>query len=175
MPHAAPNVTEALAKRVVRLSVIIRVRNEARALDSLFAALRAQKCSFPWEIVVVDNDSEDDTRKVAEQARAKVVRLAQKEFTYGRALNVGLRAACGDLALLLSAHALPIGSSFLEKLTLPFSDPQVAAARCLSSQDAVALQAWYKPKTISYASRAEQEAAEAGRGWTRVYPAATCS
>jgi rhamnosyltransferase len=157
--------------RVPFLSVLIRARNEAQRLRQVFEALSAQRCSFSWEIIVVDNDSEDETRELCREFNASVVRIGRDEFTYGRALNMGISEARGTLVLILSAHSLPVGSYFLESAVSPFADPLIAAVRCLRS-DSGQLKHWYKPRDIQYQSRDEQQAEEKGGNWTSLYPAA---
>ncbi len=157
-----------------KLSIVIRCRNEAQSLRNVLAALRAQQCDFAWEVVLVDNESTDDTRSVAETFGARIVTLSRAEFSYGRAINVGVQAARGELVLLLSAHALPIGAYFLASAVAPFSDPQMAAARCLLVTSPRQLATWYQPKDIQYASAAEQRQAESGTAWVGEYPTGGC-
>jgi glycosyltransferase involved in cell wall biosynthesis len=156
------------------LSVVIRCRNEARGLRNVLAALRAQRCAFAWEIVLVDNESEDDTRAMATDFGARVVTISRQEFTYGRAINRGIAATQGELILLLSAHALPLGEHFLAAAAAPFHDQQVAAARCLLVAKPHQLEQWHQPYDIHYATPAEQQKAESGRDWVSQYPAASC-
>ena len=139
-----------------KLSIVIRCRNEAGSLRNVFAALRAQRCDFEWEVVLVDNESEDETRRIAEEFGARVVHIARQEFTYGKAINVGVSQSLGELVMLLSAHALPIGSYFLASAAAPFDDPQVAAARCLLVTSTRQLEKWHQPKDIQYKSAEEQ-------------------
>ena len=157
-----------------QLSVVIRCRNEAQGLRNVFAALRAQRCEFAWEVVLVDNESEDDTRELAEAFGARIVTITRQEFTYGRAINRGIAAAHGELVLLLSAHALPLGSNFLAAAAAPFHEPQVAAARCLLVTKPRQLENWHQPYDLHYATVAEQQQAEAGSEWVSQYPAASC-
>lgn len=160
----------------ILLSVVVRVRNESKSLKRLFEALQAQRCVFGWEVIVVDNESEErEIQQICQEFKARVVSIRRDEFTYGRALNLGISQARGDLVLLVSAHALPIGANFLENCVAPFQDPLMGAVRCLSVFDHEQLAQWYKPKDIQYASPEEQKAAEVGRRWTRDYPAATCA
>lgn len=158
----------------LKISIVIRCRNEANSLRKVLAALSAQRCDFNWEVVLVDNESEDDTRKIAEEFGARIVSISRQEFTYGRAINFGVNAARGELVMLLSAHAMPIGSYFLNAAVAPFDDPQVAAARCLLVTSPRQLQTWYQPKDIQYASAEEQGQAETGREWLGQYPTAGC-
>lgn len=158
----------------VYLSIVIRTRNEAKSLRQVFEALTAQRCRFTREIVVVDNESEDETVELCEQYDARVVSIRRSDFTYGRALNLGISQAQGKLVLLLSAHSLPVGSYFLESAVAAFDDPQMAAVRCLDIGNYQQIAQWYKPKDVQYQFEEQQKAAETGNCWTNDYPAATC-
>jgi rhamnosyltransferase len=155
----------------VYLSIVIRVRNEAKSLRQVLEALAAQRCSFTWEVIVVDNESEDDTLEVCKQYKTRVIRIGRDAFTYGRALNLGISKAQGELILLCSAHAVPVGSYFLERAVAPFADPEMAAVRCLNGSQVVE---WYKVRDIQYGSLEEQKAAETGTQWLMDYPTAAC-
>ncbi len=157
-----------------QLSIVIRCRNEAKGLRNVFAALRAQRCEFAWEIVLVDNESEDDTLEIAEAFGARIVTITRQEFSYGRAINRGIAAARGELVMLLSAHALPLGSNFLAAAAAPFHEPQIAAARCLLVTKPRQLENWHQPSELHYATPDEQQQAEAGSEWVSQYPAASC-
>ncbi|MGE0759256.1 MAG: glycosyltransferase family 2 protein [Pirellulaceae bacterium] len=156
------------------MSVVIRCRNEAVALRKVFAALQAQQCTFPWEVVVVDNESTDDTAELARSLGAQVVTMAKNEFTYGRALNLGIQHARGELILLLSAHAIPVGAQFLERAAEPFGVPHMAAARCLMIGNPDQIADWYQARDIRYESSDEQRLAESGSAWVGNYPTAGC-
>jgi rhamnosyltransferase len=158
----------------VTLSVVIRCRNEARGLRKTFAALRAQKCDFTWEVVLVDNESEDETREIGEQFGARIVPISRQDFTYGGAINLGVSHARGDLVMLLSAHVLPVGSHFLAGAVAPFADPLVAAARCLFMWSPQHIEDWHQPRDIQYHSPEEQRQAESGSKWLADYPWAAC-
>ena len=158
----------------MKLSIVIRCRNEAQGLRTVCSALKAQLCDVPWELVVVDNESTDETKSVCEQFGGRVVSIGAREFTYGRALNLGIREARGELVLLLSAHSIPIGTHFLESALAPFSDPEVAAARCLMIGNPSQIAKWFEFRNIHYNSAEEQRAAESGTEWLGDYPTAGC-
>lgn len=117
MSAVAPNV-----------SVVVRNRNEEHHLENVLAALRRQ--SLPVEIIVVDNESTDGSQVVAKNHGARIVNISRQEFTYGKALNDGMRAATGEIVINMSAHALPLGSRFIEQLVSEFSDPLAGGVRC---------------------------------------------
>ena len=131
------------------VSVVIRVRNEGSALRKVLSALNAQHLK-PLEIIVIDNESLDDSKQVALEHGAKVMNISQTEFTYGKALNMGIRQASGEFICILSAHSLPIGPGFLDYAVAAFSEPKVAAVRCLSTTNRAELESWTKSGVLAW-------------------------
>ena len=117
------------------VSVLIRVRNEERALRQLFECLRIQKLDRPFEVVVIDNESDDGSAKVARAMGARVFTLPRSLFTYGRAINVGVKLCRGDLIVLLSAHSWPQGDDWLSRMVNCVEGRGVAAAYCRQLAD----------------------------------------
>ena len=90
------------------LSVIVPVRNHARPLRRLLENLAAQKAPPDWvvEIIVVDNQSTDDTLEII---RASGVSYAIcNELGPGPARNMGVRLARGQLLYFIDADACPV-------------------------------------------------------------------
>jgi glycosyltransferase involved in cell wall biosynthesis len=48
------------------VSLVICTRNRARQLQACLAAVGKIRCRQPWEMVIVDNGSGDDTRALAQ-------------------------------------------------------------------------------------------------------------
>jgi glycosyltransferase involved in cell wall biosynthesis len=103
--------------------------NEAKSLRKVLAALKSQN-SAPAEIIVVDNESTDNSRDVAAEFGARVISLPRTAFTYGRALNIGIGEAVQPFVLNLSAHSVPLGRAFIEEVLEPFNDSNVGAVTC---------------------------------------------
>jgi GT2 family glycosyltransferase len=78
------------------------------------------------EIIVVDSGSTDATLSIASRYPVKILSIRPKEFSFGRSLNVGCRAASGEFIAIASAHVYPVYRDWLERLLAPFADPQVA-------------------------------------------------
>ncbi len=110
----------------MKISVVIPVLNAAGTLPALLEALAAQQPAPPDEIVLVDSLSTDDTRRIAlAQANVRVVPIAR--FSHGRARNLGVREATGEIIVLMTQDALPGDRHWLAALLEPLADPQVAA------------------------------------------------
>jgi rhamnosyltransferase len=106
------------------ISLVIRCYNEEKHLGKLLDWVARQ--TVPAEVVVVDSGSTDRTVAIAQAHGAKLVHIAPQEFTFGRALNWGLAAASGELAVLASAHVYPTSERWLELLAAPLATPAVA-------------------------------------------------
>ena len=119
----------ALASRHVSISVIVRVRDEADALELCLTLLRAQTGRGAGaELIVVDNDSSDGSAAVARRHGAQVVRISQARFTFGRALNLGASVAHSSLLVAVSAHAFIRDPGWLERIQAWFVDPTIVCA-----------------------------------------------
>ncbi|MRX38719.1 glycosyltransferase [Flavobacterium sp. LC2016-23] len=92
------------------ISIVIRNKNEARALENILSIITNVYSGDYDEIIIVDNNSTDDSVQIASRYKCRVVTI--ENFSYGRATNVGIEAAVSKYVLLLSSHAIPIGKSF---------------------------------------------------------------
>jgi len=117
------------------VSVLIRVRNEEDALRRLLECLRIQKLDRPFEVVVIDNESDDESAQVARTMGARVFTFPRSLFGYGRAINVGVKLCRGDLIVLLSAHSWPQGDDWLDRMVDCVQQDDVAAAYCRQFAD----------------------------------------
>lgn len=87
----------------MNISVVIPALNDAPMLRRCLAALADQKVA-PFEVIVVDNGSTDDTAEVARAAGARVVYQPIKGIP--RASSTGYDAARGDIIARIDADSL---------------------------------------------------------------------
>ena len=117
-PAADPSIS------VMNCSLVIRAYNESTHLGRLLEGVRRQTVE-DVEVVLVDSGSVDSTVAIAESFGARVVHIPPGEFTFGRSLNLGIRAATRELVVIASAHVHPVYPDWLESLLRPFEDEEV--------------------------------------------------
>lgn len=105
---------------------MIRTLNEAELIATCLDTLRRQRSGRDVDILVVDSGSTDGTVDIARSQGARVTELAPDDFDYSKALNLGIGEVDGELAISLSAHAIPLDDGWLERMAAPFEDPRVA-------------------------------------------------
>ncbi len=91
------------------VSVVIPCLNEVDYIDDTLASLQGQTdCQEPWEVFVVDGGSTDGTRERvrAWSNRDSRIQMLDNPLRYTpQALNIGIRAARGEVVIILGAHA----------------------------------------------------------------------
>lgn len=127
-----------LPRQTCRVSVVIPAYNEA---DVIVATLRSLRCSSltPWEVIVVDDGSSDQTGDLAQGELKALARgmLLRHPRNRGKAaaLNTAIEACRGDLVLTLDAD------------TRTEPDALAAAAAWLEAEDADAVAFLLEAKT----------------------------
>jgi len=108
------------------VSLVTRSKNEADELRILATIIQRQSIQ-PIELIVVDNNSQDDSTQVADEFGFKV--LSTETYFPGAALNSGIAETTGDFVILVSSHCIPTNSRWIENLIEPLlEDESVAGA-----------------------------------------------
>jgi glycosyltransferase involved in cell wall biosynthesis len=115
--------------RELPVSVVICARNEARTLEELIPLLMQQDHK-EYEVVVVNDRSEDDTWEILQWMKPNYPRLrivnvqADEKFSYGKklALGVGVRAAKYPHVLLTDADCQPVSRDWISLMATGFRD-----------------------------------------------------
>ncbi len=100
---------------MIRISVIIRFKNEAEYLEPVLAAVRAQTLpGATIRIIGIDNLSTDDSKSIAQRYCDDVLSISN--YYPGAAINLAMREFACDFAAMLSAHTIPADTLWLAKL-----------------------------------------------------------
>lgn len=116
----------------MKLSVIIPCYNAADTITAQLEALASQHWSEPWEVIVADNRSTDESMVIVKQYRERLpnLRIADASARQGQpyALNVGARAAVGDALTFCDADDM-VGSGWVAAMGEALSRYDFVACR----------------------------------------------
>lgn len=111
----------------VEASVVIPVKNRRRTIADAAKSALSQKTSFPFNVLAVDNHSEDGTGDILEEL-ARTERRLIRIVPETRGLGIGgcwnlavASASCGRYAVQLDSDDLYDGDSVLERLVGEFA------------------------------------------------------
>ena len=107
-----------------KASIIIRTKDEDRWIKSCLEKVFAQNYKS-FEVVLVDNNSKDNTLEIIKNFPVKLVQYNEKFFP-GKALNMGIEASDGEYIVCISGHCIPKQNTWLSQLISNFSDDKVA-------------------------------------------------
>jgi glycosyltransferase involved in cell wall biosynthesis len=114
------------------ISVVVTVRNEAPHLPRLLDNLLVQE--GPFEVVVVESESRDRTREIADGYARRfpdVVRVLSHPGSRGIGRNVGVAAARGEMVAFIDGDCFP-DSQWLRALRAGASSAAVLAGRTVT-------------------------------------------
>jgi glycosyltransferase involved in cell wall biosynthesis len=99
------------------ISIVIPARNEGRRIANCLRSLREQSlASDRYEVIVVDDGSDDDTADVGRQNGARVIRQSRKGTAAAR--NRGIADARGEIILFTDADCIA-DPNWVERLSGP--------------------------------------------------------
>jgi N-acetylglucosaminyl-diphospho-decaprenol L-rhamnosyltransferase len=118
--------------RPVTLSIVIVSWNCSPLLRQCLESVLANETSFTFEILVVDNDSADDTAAMIRDSFPQVrFHVSGSNLGFAKANNLGFRITDGRYVLLLNPDTLLPDDTILERLVSFLERRQnVAAAGC---------------------------------------------
>ncbi len=138
-----------------KASIVVRALNEGKYLGPLFEALKRQN-DQDFEIILVDSGSSDNSVAVAQSHGVRVEHIRPQDFSFGRSLNYGCRAAKGKFLVALSAHTLPMDDDWLANLLRPFEDERIRVsygkqrgARQNKFSECCLMQSWFPEEDIA--------------------------
>ena len=117
----------------MRVSVIIPVFNDPRIETCILSVLAQDYPEDLYEVIVVDNNSDDATAEVVQRFNVKYVREDRKGSYFAR--NKGLEIATGDVAAFIDADCIA-DPHWLKELIKGFKDLNVGGigGRILKSE-----------------------------------------
>lgn len=112
------------------ISVIIRNKNQDKALDFLLKNLTERYGDDVEEIIVIDNLSTDKSEQVSKQYGARFITI--EKFSYGGSANFAAQQTKFPIVVMFSAHSYPVSHDFFKLIKEKFqNNPNLAGLRCL--------------------------------------------
>lgn len=109
----------------LRFSVVIPAYNEAATIGDCLDSLLRQDFSEPYEIIVVDNNSTDDTTPIAKSRGVNVIREERQGVCWARQL--GSEMASGEIIISTDADTT-YGPDWISKIDRKFRSEPTAVA-----------------------------------------------
>ncbi len=109
----------------LEVSIIIRTYNEEKWISHCLSAIFNQDFDH-FEVILVDNNSTDNTVEVAKRYPISTIVKIDKFFP-GKALNDGIRNSTGNYIVCISAHCIPKDKYWLQNLYNNFNDNEKLA------------------------------------------------
>ena len=109
----------------IEVSIILRTKNEEKYLGEVLEKIGDQKY-HEFEIIAVDSGSTDNTLEILKKHNIKTICIKPEDFSFGRAINIGVLNCTGKYIINLSAHAIPVDKYWLSNLIRGFSDKSIA-------------------------------------------------
>lgn len=95
------------------ISFVIRTLNEGAYIERTLREIRNQVTKVPVEIIIVDSGSTDNTLEIAQKYGAKIVHISKEIWSWGRALNLGVENAKGEMIAIISGHCYLANDAFI--------------------------------------------------------------
>jgi hypothetical protein len=106
-----------IAENHIKFSVVIRNRNKPKQISRLLKVLTEIYSDCVDDIIVIDNKSNQETLSIYSNYIESVRIKRLDEFSYGRALNLGMSFCKNKYVLVMSSHCLPLGTHFFKQIS----------------------------------------------------------
>ncbi len=110
------------------VSIVIPAYNEEKTLPKILDSLQKQRCKHDFEVIVVDNNSTDQTAKIAYKYKNTLNIKVIKEEKKGRspARRAGFSEAKGEIILSTDADTV-VPDTWIEQMVSNFVTSDIAA------------------------------------------------
>ena len=112
----------------IRVSVVIPTKNGGSRFRSVLNAALEQQTEWPFEVIVIDSGSRDETLAIArENSTVRVIDVEPADFQHGRTRNVAIQSARGEYIAMITQDAQPVANTWLRTLVADIeADEQIA-------------------------------------------------
>lgn len=129
------------------IAVVVSARDARATIGRAVTAMTSQVGAPPYEVIVVDNASQDDTGAIAEQAGARVLRLDDRAGGPGAARNHAVDATRAAFIAFTDADCFPV-PGWLAALAPRLPDADLVAGPVSPDPEALARTHW--DRTVAF-------------------------
>ncbi len=112
---------------MVKISVIILVKNGGALLEEVLKEVFAQKGVGEIEVVAVDSGSTDNSKEILRRYPVRVEEIPSSTFNHGETRNLGGRLSRGAFLVYLTQDATPGDDHWLARLVEPLHEDSLVA------------------------------------------------
>ncbi len=111
----------------IKISIIILTKNNGSTIGKVLRQIISQEIDSPYEIIIVDSGSSDDTIKQISHFAVRSYTIPPDEFGHGRTRNIASGYAYGEYLVYLTADAIPANRHWLGNLVTKLQKEDVGA------------------------------------------------
>jgi glycosyltransferase involved in cell wall biosynthesis len=130
-----------------QIAVVVSARDASATIGRAVAAMTAQVGAPPYEVIVVDNASQDDTGALAAAAGARVLRLDDRAGGPGAARNTAVASTEAEFIAFTDADCFPV-PGWLAALAPHLPDAELVAGPVDPDPEALARTHW--DRTVAF-------------------------
>ena len=112
-----------------RASIVYLTKNGGEIFRKSLEAVYAQQVDFDYEVIAVDSGSTDGTLDILKSYPVRLYQIPPDEFNFGLTRDYGFSLAQGEILVVLSQDAVPVGTSWLHDITSPLDDDSIAVVQ----------------------------------------------
>lgn len=115
----------------IAVSLVVCTRNRARQLSDCLGHLAGVNSSSPWELVIIDNGSSDETRRILFEFSANVTfpvkLLYEQKPGKSRGLNRAIAASAGEIIAFIDDDCY-VTPDYIDRVLEVFADSKIGFA-----------------------------------------------
>jgi rhamnosyltransferase len=112
---------------MIETSIVIPTKNGGEDIGACLEAVYSQKGTGPFEVIVIDSGSTDNTLEIVGRYPVRLERIPAETFHHARTRNYAAGFAKGAVLVFLSQDAIPASDTWLAALIRDFREPSVGA------------------------------------------------
>lgn len=111
------------------VSFVIRIKNEYRDIKQTIDSIKSQilDSGIEVEIIIVDNMSTDGGPKSVEDDVDEIIYISDEDFSWGKAINLGIEKSKGNYIVLMSGHCILLNVHVLMEAIKLFDENDIDA------------------------------------------------